>query len=578
MKRKCVSVIVLLIATGLLHLKTNVYASNWLFKNGKSSYQIVVSVNASVSEYTAALELQDYLCQISGVCLPIISNMDAPGRHIYVGYSSKVASLTGQIRPDDDDESFTYSRVGHDLLIWGGRKRGTMYGVFTFLERELGVHWLTPDCTVVPKRKKWKMPKLNHRESPAITFRYNDYYVNRNKFVWKAHVKENMDGPIDNKYGGQEGYWGCHTMEMFVPVGEFYKSHPEYFSLRDGKRLSQKEQLCLSNPEVLRICKERLINVIRENPGFRIYDLSQNDNRNFCQCNKCKEIENQFGGHSGLMVWFVNQVADTVRVEFPDKFVGTFAYQYTREPPEGIVPRENVVIRLCSIECCFAHSLTADCPQNVDFMNDLQGWAAIAPHLFIWDYIVDFKQFLAPWPNFQVLAPNIRTFHKNNAIGIYEESAYQAPGGEFEEMKSWTVDQLLWNPNQNTDSLVNIFISGYYGKAAPRILDYYRLCQSLVTPGYHFSLFMREDEEVYNNDEFLCKAFALLDEARVLAVNDFEIQRVERVRMQPLYLYCMRHKEQAKKDGRWDELITLMRKYNARPNEGTTLDAFISHN
>ena len=556
----------------MLLITGNAFASNWLFKNGKSSYQIVVSEDASMSEKTAANELQDYLCQISGVRLPITNSYDSRYRHIFVGYSSTVAEISKQKEPALDDEGFTYCTVGRDLLIWGGRQRGTMYGVFTFLEKELGVHWLASDCTVVPHYKKWRLRKLYHSERPALSFRHNDYFVNRNQFAWKAHVKENMSGPVNNEYGGQEGYWGCHTMEVFVPVSEYYHKHPEYFCLRNGKRLSQKEQLCLSNPEVLKICKERLMNVIRENPNYRIYDLSQNDNTIFCQCERCKAIENQYGGHSGLIVWFVNQVADAVREDFPDKYVGTFAYQYSRKPPIGIVPRENVVIRLCSIECCFAHPLTADCPQNVEFMEDLHGWAAIAPNLFIWDYIVDFKQFLAPWPNFQVLAPNIRAFSENNAIGVFEEAANRARGGEFEEMKSWTVNQLLWNPYQDTDSLVNIFIKGFYGKAAPRIMDYYQLCQSLVKPDYHFSIFMQEDEEIYNNEEFLNKAFDILDKAKKMAESEVESERVERVLMQPLYLYCMRHKEQSKKDGKLEELLSLMRKYKARQKGTVTAD------
>lgn len=557
----------------MLLTSTHAYATYWLFKNGKSKYQIVVTEGASASEQKAAFELQDYLFQISGVQLPIISNPDAPGRHVYVGYTSKIAKLTGAPQPNYDDESFTYRRVGGDLLIWGGSQRGTMYGVFTFLERELGVHWLAPDCTMVPKRSKWRLSKLNHSESPAIAFRSNYYFVTKSQPVWSAHVKENMRGPISNEYGNLEGFWGCHTMGQLLPVSEFYLSHPEYFCLRDGKRLSQDEQLCLSNPEVLQICKERLLNVIRGNPGYRIYDLSQNDNRNFCQCDKCKQMENQYGGHSGLIVWFVNQVADAVREEFPDKYVGTFAYQYSRKPPVSIVPRENVVIRLCSIECCFAHPLTSDCPENVEFMNDLRGWAAIATHLFIWDYIVDFKQFLAPWPNFQVLAPNIRAFCENNAIGVFEEAAYQSLGGEFEEMKSWTVNQLLWNPYQATDSLVNIFINGFYGNVAKQVLVYYHLCQSLVKPDIHFGIFIREGHEVYN-EEFLRQAFIILDEAQNIVEDEVVGERLERVRMQPLYLYCMRHKEESKRDGKWDELISLMHKYNARPHENQVLEDF----
>lgn len=563
-----------LFVAALLFSVVGACAANWLFRNGKSNYQIVVAADASPSERTAALELQDYLLQIGGVQLPIASKPDRRLRHIFVGYSPQVAALTGESRPSADDERFTYRSVGRDLFIWGGSQRGTMYGVFTFLERELGVHWLTPDCTVVPQRRQWRLPKLDYSEQPAIGYRYNNYRCTRDQPVWSAHVKENMQGPVTNEYGNQEGYWSCHTMGQLVPSREFYTTHPEYFSLRDGKRLSWNEQLCLSNPDVLALCKERLAAVMRKHPGYRIYSLSQNDNFNFCQCPDCAAIEAQYGGHSGLIVWFVNQVADAVREEFPDKYVGTFAYQYSRKPPVGIVPRENVVIRLCSIECCFAHPLTAGCPQNEAFMNDMQAWAEIAPHLFIWDYIVDYAQYVAPWPNFQVLAPNIRAFRDNKAIGVFEEAEYQSLGAEFEEMKSWVVNQLLWNPEQDTDSLVAIFINGFYGKAAPRVMDYYRLCQSLVKPDLHFGIYIRENHAIYT-DDFLRQAFAILDEARGQADSDIILQRVERVRMQPLFLHCMRHREQSRQDGTWEELITLMRKYNTRPRENQTLEEFL---
>ena len=551
-------------------------AADWLFRNGKSKYQIVVSPEASASEQTAARELQQYIRQMSGAELPVTDNLKARGRRIFVGWNPRVGELSGQTEPARDDESFCYRTVGHDLLIWGGAQRGTMYGVFTFLERELGVHWLTDDCTVVPALSSWKLPQFDHSEGPAISYRYSNYRVAEGVPAWSAHTRENMKwSPSENEYGNLEAYWSAHTMGQFVSTKEFYASHPEYFALRDGKRSSDYAQLCLSNPDVLKICRDRLLKVMREHPGYRIYSLSQNDNYAFCQCPECAAIEQQYGGHSGLIVWFVNQVADAVKAEFPDKFVGTFAYQYSRQPPTGIVPRENVVIRLCSIECCFAHPLTAGCPQNKAFISDMQGWARIAPHLFIWDYVVDYAQYMAPWPNFQVLGPNIEAFRENKAIGIFEEAQYESLGAEFEEMKAWTINQLLWNPRQDVDSLVSIFINGYYGKAAPRVMDYYRLCQSLVKPDVHFGIYIRENHEIYS-DAFVKKAFALLNEARYLVQGDeVMIKRVDRVRMQPLYLHCMRHRDEAMQDGTWRELRHLIQLYKARHREGHSWEKFV---
>ena len=550
----------------LLAIQTN--AANWLFRDGKSDYKIVISASASTSEKTAAKELQQYIEQMSGCLLPITNDLNTSSPRVIVGYNARLALLTGTMEPAANDESFTYQTVGKDLLIWGGSQRGTMYGVFAFLERELGIHWLTPKCTVLPTHHSWKLRKLNHSEKPFLDFRYSNYFVASNVPQWSAHTRENMKwSPTINEYGNIEAYWGAHTMGEFVTTKEFFGSHPEYFCLRDGKRYGGYGQLCLSNPEVLEVCKTRLMQFMRRNPNYRIYSLSQNDNFLFCQCDKCRAIEDQYGGHSGLIVWFVNQVADAVKLEFPDKFVGTFAYQYSRQPPTGIKPRENVVIRLCSIECCFAHPLDAGCPQNEKFMHDLKGWAELAPHLFIWDYIVDYAQYIAPWPNFQVLGPNIKVFGDNKAIGVFEEAQYQSAGAEFDELKAWVVNQLLWNPEQDVDSLVSIFVKGYYGKAAPYVKEYYDLCQSLVKPDLHYGIYIRENHEIYS-DDFILKAFAILDKAKQAAESDNIREQVDRVRMQPLYLYCMRHKAASMQDGRWSELKGLMQKYKAMHREG----------
>jgi hypothetical protein len=166
-------------------------------------------------------------------------------------------------------------------------------------------------------------------------------------------------------------------------------------------------------------------------------------------------------------------------------------------------------------------------------------------------------------------------FGENKAIGVFEEAQYQSAGAEFDEMKAWTVNHLLRNPNQNVDSLVSIFIDGFYGKAAPRIMDYYRLCQSLVKPDIHYGIYIRENHEIYS-DDFTKKAFAILKEALQAAENDEIRERVDRVRMQPLYLQCMRHKEESKKDGTWEDLLRLMKKYKAMHREGYPQEKFIS--
>ena len=107
-------------------------------------------------------------------------------------------------------------------------------------------------------------------------------------------------------------------------------------------------------------------------------------------------------------------------------------------------------------------------------------------------------------------------------------------------------------------------------------MEYYRLCQSLVKPDVHYGIYITEQHAIYS-DEFNQKAFEILDEARQAAEDETIRERVERVRMQPLFLYCMRHRAECKQDGKWDELVNLMRRYKARHREGHATEDFIKN-
>ena len=68
------AVFILIVALAVIGVTTVMFKSTTLFKDGKSSYAIVLCNDASASEETAAKELQHYLKQIGGAELPIISS------------------------------------------------------------------------------------------------------------------------------------------------------------------------------------------------------------------------------------------------------------------------------------------------------------------------------------------------------------------------------------------------------------------------------------------------------------------------------------------------------------------------
>lgn len=523
-----------------------VKAASWLFKDGQTDYTIVLSKDASATERTAANELKTLLGQISGATFNVRTGTLIPQKAICVGWTAE----TGVTKSAADDEGYTYKTIGDNLYIYGGSKRGTMYGVYAFLERELGVRWFTSSVTKVPRLRQYALPQLDHSERPVIRQRLDFYYEALRHYDWAAHNLLNTQYLLaDTKYGKMDAYWGIHTFKTLIPPETYFNTHPEYFSVYKGKR-SDKAQLCLSNSEMRHELTKNLKAVMAQKPGYWCYDVSQNDNPWPCECSRCAKLVRKYGGQSGAMIWFVNQVAAEIKQTHPDKFIGTFAYQYTRQAPSNgsIKPAENVVVRLCDIECCMAHPLE-QCPQNRSFLDDMNAWSKITKNIYIWDYATAFRNYLLPFPNFDVLAANLRYFSRAGVIGIMEEGAHDAQWGEFSELKQWLIAKLLWNPEQDIDSLASIFIDGYYGAAAPHIKKYYDLCKRQIRRDTHFTITIDGNHPLYT-DQFIAEAAPLMQQALAATGKAADEQRrVRRIAAQTYYLKLSRSPSKSVADG-----------------------------
>ena len=530
-------------------------AADWLFRNGKSDYAIVLPSGASVSERTAAYELRDILRQVSGASLPVVERpSDTRIRQIHIGWSEELDTK----RPADEDEGFTYKTLGADLYIYGGRERGTMYGVYAFLEEEFGVHWLTGKCTVVPKKGEYALRKLQRNDRPTFARRLDFCYEALRDDAWVAHNRLNTQYVYrSGKHGILNAYWGIHTFGRLIPADKYYESHPEYFSLYKGKR-SDKAQLCLSNKAMRLELVRNLKQFVHDNPGRWCYDVSQNDNSLPCECSDCAKLVRKYGGQSGAMIWFVNQVAKEVKKDYPDILIGTFAYRYTRQAPtSSIKPAKNVLVRLCDIECCMAHPLD-ECPENKSFVKDMEDWKKKTKNIFIWDYTTGFMNYLLPFPNFHVLASNYQYFHANHVLGLLEEGAHNAPWSEFSELKQWLVAKLMWNPRQDVDSLMNVFIEGYYGKAAPYVRQYVSLCQKQVTDKTHYTIKIDWKSNLYG-DDYVNEGIKVLQQAANASRQDAEQRRrVQRLQAQLYYLKLRRSPAKGVADGTKQRLVDIL--------------------
>jgi len=447
-----------------------------------ATYTIVCPTNASPSQRHAAEELQHFTEQMTGVRLPLaMDDAPLPERAILLGATRHTVQLLGG--PADcerlgEDGFRLVARPPH-LLILGGPVRGTLYGVYETLERFGGCRWYASWHSVVPSRDTFAVPVLDETQCPAFKLRepfwfdmFDGVLAARNKVNGNAMRLQPKHGGHSHRFGG--GLGSCHTFDALCSPDQYFDAHPEYFSEVNGKRQREHTQLCLTNPDVLRIVTSNVLARIRKDPGADFYGVSQNDWYNFCTCPACKAIDDAEESHAGTMITFVNQVAEAVEKEFPNVIIETLAYQYTRKPPKTVKPRRNVMPCLCTIECDFSFPIEKSAfKENRAFLDDIRGWSAISPRLYVWDYTTNFRDYVSPFPNILALQDNVRFFRANRVDYLFEQGAYQGRHGDFAELKAWLLAKWLWNPDLSREPLLEDFFNGYYGAAAPYVRTYF---------------------------------------------------------------------------------------------------------
>ncbi len=107
---------------------------------------------------------------------------------------------------------------------------------------------------------------------------------------------------------------------------------------------------------------------------------------------------------------------------FPDKIISTLAYQYTRSAPKKVKPLPNVNIMLCSIECNRSMPIAKD-PSSASFVKDIKDWTKLTGNILIWDYVVQFRNYISPFPNLRVLQPNLAFFADNGCRLMFQQGS-----------------------------------------------------------------------------------------------------------------------------------------------------------
>jgi hypothetical protein len=505
--------------------------SSELVSNGKSEYQIFVSKAATLPEKSAALELQKYLNKISGCTLPITNEASPEGKFVYIGFKDVPQSVLKDLDTAAfGKEEFIIRSDGKSLLIAGGNSRGTVYGVSAYLTDHLGCRWYTREVIKLPAQSTIKLSKLEDRQKPALEYR-EPYYHEAYDTEWALHNKTNSRAIPDSLGGSYFIFPFVHTFDALVSPAKYFATHPEYFSLINGERKAVRSQLCLTNPDVVKIAIATVFEWIKTYPKANVFSIDQNDFSGNCTCVNCKKLDDAEGSPSGSLLNFVNQIADTVGKAYPEIKLQTLAYSYTEVPPKTIRPADNVTIRLCHYDYCSAHPL-GTCDNHKPYIERLEQWKKIAKRVTIWDYYTQFASYLMPFPNFETMKHDVKFYVDHGVIGLFAQgNNVPADGhGEFTELRAWVFSQLMWNPNQDAQKLIDEYVENVYGNASSYVSEYIKMMHDQVKPdSAYFSIWTSPEDTNYLTLKTIQKADSLFALAKEVSKNDSALfKRVER--------------------------------------------------
>ena len=531
-----------------------------LAEGGQARAVIVRGENPTPAEETAATELASYLQKITGAAFSITSADQATTTaRIVVGPSRAARTALGDALVDGlGPEEFVVRTAGQDLLLVGGRPRGTLYAVYSFLDHNLGCRWTTwYGEESIPSQPDLAVPALDRREAPAMAVRDIVTHPNRSsdrQLMQRFLVRNRCQGPdlrftgdltayggTSHRYAFPPDGWLVHTLFQWMPPKLHFDAHPDWYSLAGDKRVSTR-QLCFTNQGLRKALTAAILKRIGEADPGGTYSVSAMDwTGEFCGCSACRALVEREGTPGAPLFDYLTELGPQVRERYPEAWISTLAYrkEQSEVPPRTTKLPDNVIIVFAPIDDNFAAPI--EHPSNADTLRNLEDWPRATSHLWIWYYPNTYGSAL-PTGNLHRLASDFRLFKRMGVEGYFIEQ--DAPGvydsRRLADLQTWLLTRLMWNPDLDLDRLIADYTNRHYGPAAPLIRQYVAALEKATTGmvsrmGWNAST----GQHRFLTPELLLSSQRLLQAAQEAVVGDQRLSsRVKQVRMS-LDLACV---------------------------------------
>ncbi|OGV49412.1 MAG: hypothetical protein A2017_07945 [Lentisphaerae bacterium GWF2_44_16] len=570
-----------------------------LKEDGKINCEIVVPEEAGPVAEFAGKELQDVVSQSLGGKVELLKSPGGQKTAIILGNSKQLKEAGVDISKLSRDGFVIKSYKGNILIAgrdsmkdnpekamnggcWGLYfERGTLFGVYEFLERFADVRFYFPGDigTVIPKHEKLALPECDILEKPDYTVR---------KFSWLGATSGTVGwmpkvAGSDFKWKNQMYYrWRmeteylpcCHGLSRLTFLERFSETHPEYFALtQDGRRYKEKDmahtgQLCLSSGIRAEIYKDAEAFLTGKDASTRNMKHSKYGNRCFwdpsgfqpgyfdimpqdsfypCRCEKCQAHYSKGDQATSDYVWgMVVEVAEKLKKNGIPGCVNMMAYTPYRPVPTQEIP-DNVRVMVAVGGPWYMDKGDAFKRETaiIDAWRDkLKGKKP-----WLWNYTCKFAKLAIP--DIPASTPMIiGEYYKAMSSHIF--GAYMESNALNEEvahnlfiqnyLNHYVFAKVAWKNSTDVNALLKEHYQKMFGSAAPQMEEAFKMFEKkwleivgkpIDTPLGPQSITLSDYdiwEKVYSPGE-LEKLKALFDKSEELTAKDADsLKRVKFIR------------------------------------------------
>lgn len=356
------------------------------------------------------------------------------------------------------------------------------------------------------------VPKAIDKPINVSPFEYREVYFSQN------FESLNRQFYQTNYLELEWGLWG-HNIRKWVKKE---KVSEEIYALHNGKRHS--DQLCFSSVELKKIIHKNIKQTRIDDASLKRFMIAPDDNNIVCQCHLCKAKGNTKKNASPAVYSLLSELAE----EYRDLSFWSLGYVTTKTPPNFKLP-SNVGVLLSTIDCQEALPLE-ETPKGRKFLDQIATWNSKIQNIFIWDYVVNFDNYMDFYPIFNTTKKNLNSYVKNGVTGVFlHGSGYDY--SVLEEVKYHVISRLLLDPDAVINDLIREGVGRYYPELSNVLFDYLTLIEKKA-------IVSKKKQDIYSGIKKANRRYLSLSEIESLLkkVKNIHTPKINKLKIALLYL------------------------------------------